>query len=47
MIYTVQLDLFINSDEIYSEEEIKECIEHQLNLTAIETKNIKLIEIND
>lgn len=47
MTYTINLDLFIDGDEILSEKTISEFLKEQLESASINAKNIKLIEVND
>lgn len=47
MVYTIQIDLFIDSDDIMSKEDIETFIKGQINGTSVGVSDFKLIEIND
>ena len=47
MVYTIQLDLVIDDDEIYSDETIKDIIEEGMNCISATARDIKVIDIND
>jgi hypothetical protein len=47
MIYTVQLDFFIDDDNIMSEKEVQDVIEEIFNHTSMWASNIRVVEIND
>lgn len=47
MVYTVQMDLYIDDDEIYSDEDIKEVIEECMGVTSASVDHIRVIEVND
>lgn len=46
MVYTVQIDLYIDDDEIYSDEDISNIIEECM-CVASSVDHIKVIEVND
>ena len=47
MVYTIQMDLYIDDDEIYSDDEIKEAIEEGMSVTSATVDHIKVVEVND
>ena len=47
MVYTVQMDLYIDDDEIYSDEDISNIIEESMSVVSASVDHIKVIEIND
>lgn len=47
MIYTVQMDVCIDDNEIYSDETIKEIVEEGMRVVSAYVDNIKVLEIND
>ncbi|EXG87884.1 hypothetical protein K413DRAFT_4786 [Clostridium sp. ASBs410] len=47
MTYTVKLDFWLDSDEVYSNEEIEEQLSDMLDGTAWGASNIKVLEVND
>ena len=47
MVYTVQMDLYIDDDEIYSDEDISNIIEESMSVASASVDHIKVIEIND
>ena len=47
MVYTVQMDLYIDDDEIYSDEVIKEVIEEGMSVASTSVDHIRVIEVND
>jgi len=47
MIYTISLDLYIDSDEIISEEEIVVTLKRLINSASVNASNIKVYDIND
>ena len=47
MVYTVQMDLYIDDDEIYSDEVIKEVIEEGMSVASANVDHIRVIEVND
>lgn len=47
MVYTVQMDLYIDDDEIYPDEDIKNFIKESMNAVSASVDDIKVIEIND
>lgn len=47
MVYIVQMDLYIDDDEIYSDEAIKEVIEEGMSVTSASVDHIRVIEVND
>ena len=47
MVYTIQMDLYIDDDEIYSDEVIKEVIEESMSVSSASVDHIRVIEVND
>ena len=47
MVYTVQMDLYVDDDEIYSDEVIKEVIEEGMSVSSASVDHIRVIEVND
>lgn len=47
MIYTVQMDVCIDDNEIYSDEVIKEIVEEGMGVVSAYVDNIKVLEVND
>lgn len=47
MVYTVQMDLYIDDDEIYSDEEMKEVVEEGMESVSATAKNIRVVDISD
>ena len=47
MVYTVQMDLYIDDDEIYSDEDISNIIEESMSVASASVDHIKIIEVND
>ena len=47
MVYTVQMDLYIDDDEIYSDEELSNIIEECMNVASASVDHIRVIEVND
>lgn len=47
MVYTIQMDLYIDDDEIYSDEDISNVIEESISVTSASVDNIRVIEVND
>lgn len=47
MVYTIQMDLYIDDDEIYLDDEIKEAIEEGMSVISATVDHIKVVEIND
>ena len=47
MVYTVQMDLYIDDDEIYPDEDIKNFIKESMNAVSASVDDIKVIEVND
>lgn len=49
MKYTIQMELWIDSDEVYKDEVIKDFIEDELSASgsAVNVNNIKVISINN
>ena len=47
MVYTVQMDLYIDDDEIYSDEDISNIIEEGMSVASASVDHIKVIEVND
>ena len=47
MVYTVQMDLYIDDDEIYSDEDISNIIEESMSVISTSVDHIRVIEIND
>ena len=47
MKYTIQLDLFIDNDNIMSEKEVQEVVEEIFNYTSMWASNIRVVEVND
>ena len=47
MVYTVQMDLYIDDDEIYSDEDISNIIEESMSVASASVDHIKVIEVND
>ena len=46
MVYTVQMDLYIDDDEIYSDEDISNIIEESMSVASVSVDHIKVIEVN-
>ena len=46
-VYTVQMDLYIDDDEIYSDEDISNIIEESMSVASVSVDHIKVIEVND
>ena len=47
MVYTVQMDLYIDDDKIYSDEVIKEIIEEGMSVVSASVDHIRVIDVND
>lgn len=47
MTYTVQLDFFIDGDEILSDEEVSEELKEMLNDSCTGASNIRVLDVND
>ena len=47
MVYTVQIDLYIDDDEIYSDENISNIIEKNMSIVSTSVDHIRVIEVND
>lgn len=47
MTYTVQLDFFIDSDEIMSRQEVEEVVKEVFDSFNCDASNIMVIDIND
>ena len=47
MVYTVQMDLYIDDDEIYSGEELSNIIEECMSVASASVDHIRVIEVND
>lgn len=47
MIYTINFDLFIDDDNIYSENDLRDFLRERISGSAIGVKHVKLIDIND
>lgn len=47
MIYTIALDLSINSNKILSESEIQQVLKELIDSTTVTSRNIRLLEVND
>lgn len=47
MVYTVQMDLYIDDDEIYSDEDISNIIEESMSIASASVDHIRVIEVND
>ena len=47
MVDTVQMDLYIDDDEMYSEEDISNIIEESMSVVSASVNHIKVIEVND
>ena len=47
MVYTVQMDLYIDDDEIYSDEDISNIIEESMSVASVSVDHIKVIAVND
>ena len=47
MIYTINFDLDIDSDEIYEDGAIAIAIKNALDSASIIAKNIKILDVND
>ena len=47
MAYTVQMDSYIDDDEIYSDKDISNIIEESMSVASASVDNIKVIEDND
>lgn len=47
MIYTVQMDVCIDDDEVYSDESIKEIVEEGMGVISACVDNIKVLDVND
>ena len=47
MVYTVQMDLYIDDDEIYSDKDISNIIEESMSVASASVDHIKVIEVND
>ena len=47
MVYTVQMDLYIDDDEIYSDEDISNIIEENMSVASASVDHIRVIEVND
>ena len=47
MVYTVQMDLYIDDDEIYSDEDISNIIEESMSVASASVDHIRVIEVND
>ena len=45
MVYTVQMDLYIDDDEIYSDEDIRNIIEESMSVASASVDHIKVIEV--
>lgn len=47
MNYIISFELYVDSDEILSEEQIKKFLKDSMDNPAISVSNVKLIEVND
>lgn len=47
MVYTVQMDLCIDDDEIYDDEVIEELVKEGMDAISASANNIRVIEVND
>lgn len=47
MIYTISFDLFIDSDEIFSDDQIKDFLRERLGGSAVSFIDVNRIEVND
>ena len=47
MKYTVQLDFFIDEDEVRTDEEVKEVVREIFDYSNCSASNIKVIDVND
>jgi hypothetical protein len=47
MTYTVKLDLYIDEEDISSDEEVKDFIKESMSSSAIDVSNISILEVND
>ena len=47
MVYTVQMDLYIDDDEVYPDEDISNIIEEYMCVASASVDHIKVIEVND
>lgn len=47
MVYTVQLDFFIDEDVVRTDEEVKEVLKEMLDSCACGVSDIKVIDVND
>lgn len=47
MIYTVQLDFFIDEDVIRTDEEVQEVVKEIFDYCNCSASNIRVIEVND
>ena len=47
MVYTVQMDLYIDDDEIYPDEDISNIIEGCKSVASASVDHIKVVEVND
>lgn len=47
MVYTVQMDLYIDDDEIYSDEVMKTVVEEGMESVSATANNIRIVEVSD
>lgn len=47
MTYTVQLDFFIDDDEIRTDEEVKDVVKEIFDYSNCYASDIKVIDVND
>lgn len=47
MTYTVQLDFFIDDDEIRTDEEVKDVVKEIFDYSNCYVSDIKVIDVND
>jgi len=47
MTYTVQLDFWIDGDDIAEDEEVADMLKEMLNGTAYGISNIRVLDVND
>lgn len=47
MTYTIKFDLFLDDDNIYSDEEMARILEDILSSVSINVNNVRILEVND
>ena len=47
MIYTINLDFYVDDNKILTDEDLSEILKELINSTGFTVANVKIIDIND